>query len=183
MTPEDLEVLKDFTSPDALISSEALIVYALICAFFLIGILAASIKVIYQSTVKNRLKKRLEPFDKALFQLQTLKNSSPDTKTAAIQSSFIFREMLDEKVGDKALFETNEEFSLRPEALSSLPSVLREEVRHYLQKLAALKYVPRESPEEASQIIDDAVTLIKKLMERIESDERNKARKVNLSPS
>lgn len=174
MTPEDLEILQGLTSPDELTSSGPLYCYLIACGIILLGLLAASIKVIYQTTISNRLKKRLEPYDTALTRLEQLKQQAPDTKTAALKVSYIFREMLEEKVGDKALYETNEEFSQRADALTNIHLSLREETRHFLQKLARLKYVPKDTEENTESIINEAIRLINSIIQIIENEDKKK---------
>ena len=57
-------------------------------------------------------------------------------------------------IDDRALYETHDEFLLRPEALEHLPRGARDKLAPFLSKLALCKYGPSEEIiEESLQIL------------------------------
>lgn len=174
MNFDDIQPLEEATSPEAIMSYRVIAFYIAGAVLAFILLLVAAIRIFIITGQKRQLETLLAPFHKALTQLNGLKKQSLDTKTAALESSLIFRELLQEETGDKALFETHEEFSLRPDALASLPLSAREETRHYLQKLARLKYIPNYSQEDAANLVDEAINLVNSLAERIKEENLRK---------
>ena len=73
----------------------------------------------------------------------------------ATRISLIVRRYLEAAFKDTALFETNEEFTLRPHALEKLHPDSRELVKDYLKKLSNLKYTP-SGIDDTSQLIHEA---------------------------
>ncbi|GAA5484610.1 hypothetical protein [Haloferula sargassicola] len=82
-----------------------------------------------------------------------LKALPDDFHDAVLEASSALRAYLAEASGDPSLFETQEEFIAREEALRELPTELRPKVASYLTELSTLKYdQPRDgsSPEIAT---------------------------------
>lgn len=76
-------------------------------------------------------------YRRALARLEAL---SEDFHDAVIDASSALRAYLSEAAGDPSLYETQEEFNSRDEALRELPEDLRPKVASYLTQLSALKY-------------------------------------------
>lgn len=174
MILDDLEPFKEATPPSAIMDSGLIWIYLLVSVLLLAVILAAFIRIILQTATRHHMEVIMAPFERASLQLKKLHDKAPGTRTAAIESSLIFRELLKEETGDPSLFETHEEFAVRPDALNSLPVSMREETRHYLHKLARLKYVPGDSKEEALPLVEDAQKLVQKLMIKVKEEETHR---------
>jgi len=99
--------------------------------------------------------------DKARSRLAILKTEAQKLapEVTATRISLIIRRYLEAAFDEPALFETNEEFTLRPHALEKLHPDSREPVKDYLAKLSQLKYTPSHH-EEANSLIDEAENLL-----------------------
>ena len=109
----------------------------------------------------NHAKRRATLLDEARARLAKLKEQAPSMPphTIAVQTSLVIRRYLEAAFNDPALFETNEELTLRPQALEKLHPDSREPTKDYLTRLSELKYAP--SPETAAgKLIDDAEDLL-----------------------
>jgi LPXTG-motif cell wall-anchored protein len=69
--------------------------------------------------------------------------SSEDSRYLAIETSIILRRYLARSMGEPALFETNEEFISRHNALADLPAELRDDIASFFSALALVKYAPK----------------------------------------
>lgn len=96
--------------------------------------------------------------------LAALKDEEPSLPlhVTATRLSLIIRRYLEAAFKDPALFETNEEFTLRPGALKNIHPDSRKAVVDHLTKLSQLKYAPSNSRESAS-LIDEAERLVANL--------------------
>lgn len=99
--------------------------------------------------------------DEAREQLHKLKIDSANMPThmTANRISLILRRYLEAAFDDPALFETNEEFTLRDTALQQLHPDSRQSVIQHLNALSELKYAPQNSIE-VTTLIDEAETII-----------------------
>ncbi|NWK57617.1 DUF4381 family protein [Verrucomicrobiaceae bacterium N1E253] len=99
--------------------------------------------------------------DRAREQLAKLREEAPNLPPhgVALHLSLILRRYLAAAFHDPALFETNEEFSLRDSALEQVHPDSREPVTLYLHELSQIKYIP-ESQADIPNLIDQADQLI-----------------------
>ena len=99
--------------------------------------------------------------DLARQQLEKLTAEAPDlpAPTTATRISMIIRSYLEAAFDDAALFETNEEFTLRPHALDRLHPGSRQPITDYLTTLSELKYAP--TPDmDTTVFIDEAEKIL-----------------------
>ena len=84
---------------------------------------------------------------------------------AAVGFSLILREFITVKTEDPTLYETQEEFNRRVDALDSLPAQFQEPVKDLLDKLARMKYEPpTKSPKDAvNELANETVQIIKQI--------------------
>jgi hypothetical protein len=117
---------------------------------------------------KNRaVKLKYTHLDKVLKELQQLrKETAHPPHVIALRLSLIIRHYLATTFEDPALFETDEEFSLRESALKSLPTDSRLQITDYLHTLSQIKYAPRHTEINTSHLIDNAKTLITRLSQQ-----------------
>lgn len=109
-----------------------------------------------QSQVRQRrslLEKARARLDKLKAELDT---EQPEPQAVAIRISLILRQYLEAAFNDPALFETNEEFTLRPHALSKLHPDSRTPITEHLTQLSQLKYAPSDDHDSISKLIDQA---------------------------
>lgn len=67
-------------------------------------------------------------------------------------------------IDDRALYETHDEFLLRPEALEHLPRGARDKLAPFLSKLALCKYGPSKANQAASEeIIEESLQILQGL--------------------
>lgn len=82
-------------------------------------------------------------------QLDKLREQAPSlpTQTTITRLSLILRSYLETAFNDPALFETTEEFTLRPDALERLPQDSRQPVTDHLIAISNLKYSPAHTSD------------------------------------
>lgn len=109
----------------------------------------------------NSAKQRATLLDKARKSLEKLRKQSDDLPPhgVAVHISLILRRYLAEAFNDPAIFETNEEFTLRESALAQLHPDSREPVSQYLTELSQIKYSPSGSAD-IPQLINQAEAVI-----------------------
>ncbi len=110
-------------------------------------------------TKTNKLKISL--LDDARTRLAEIREQAPTlpSHTIATQTSLVIRHYLETAFKDPAIFETNEELTLRPKALQKLHPDSREPTKHYLTRLSALKYSPTHETATCT-LIDEAENLL-----------------------
>lgn len=91
---------------------------------------------------------------------EDVNNFAPNIFSSKI--SLILRRYLETAFRDPALFETDEEFSLRPNSLQWLPVGTRQAVIDHLHQLSSLKYSPSNTPPPTS-LLDDTESLLTRL--------------------
>lgn len=170
MNFDDIPQLRDSTSPDSLnfFSNNPLLWISI--AVVLIVLILLGLKMIRSRSTQGQINRRVLPFEQGEKALRRLMEEQLNVRKAALESSLVFRHVLQQETGDKALFETHEEFTLRHSALNALPQSLREPTRQYLQKLAHLKYSPDESPGDAGLIIQEGLDLMIALSAKIRQE-------------
>ena len=98
--------------------------------------------------------------------LEALRDGAADTPMAEIatEASFAIRYYLAAVLGEPALYETHEEFSLRADSLDKLPSGSREHLNPLLEKLAECKYGPSTTDgDQANSLIDECLEVLQGL--------------------
>lgn len=80
------------------------------------------------------------PLQRATEELDALEEELPALRPCALRLSMLLRAYLAGRTQDPALFETQEEFNQRMDALATVPGAVRPETRELLDELAAYKY-------------------------------------------
>ncbi len=106
-------------------------------------------------------KERSTLLDDARARLAKIKEKAPNMQphTIATETSLVIRRYLVNAFKDPAIFETTEEFTLRPQALAKLPPNSQQPIKDYLTKISELKYSPSLTTN-ASQLVDEAESLL-----------------------
>jgi|GEM_PF-626828 len=82
----------------------------------------------------------------------------------ATRCSLTLRAYMRIHIDDRALYETHDEFLLRPEALEHLPRGARDKLAPFLSKLALCKYGPSKANQAASEeIIEESLQILQGL--------------------
>ncbi len=137
----------------------------------------------YQIYRVKRNKKRLvaqplSPREIALNDIAALKAANPDLKQAAVDLSLILRRYLVGETNDPALYETQQEFNRRANALITLPESMQNPTHALLDRMAALKYEPN-TPNSAPAVQELADSTVK-LIEDIEAATRRPSEETDL---
>lgn len=105
----------------------------------------------------------LTPGEVAISKVNSIVSSLPDLKTASVQLSLIFRSYLTGKAEDPALYETQQEFNRRGDALASIPLEFQNSSRELLDQMARLKYEPRseQDDQKVKELATRTTTIIK----------------------
>lgn len=142
-------------------------------------LLAVAIAVIMLIRRKGRTPAApLSPAESAIRDITMLRETRPSLRQAAVEFSLLLRKYLVGETKDPALYETQQEFNRRADALTSLPSELQGTTRDLLDRMAALKYEP-DTPENDSlvnELADNTVQLIND----IEADARRTKEETDL---
>lgn len=104
----------------------------------------------------------LSPAETAIRDITLLRETHPSLRQAAVEFSLILRKYLVGETKDPALYETQQEFNRRADALTALPSHLQAPTRDLLDRMAVLKYEP-DTPENdtmVNELADSTVQLI-----------------------
>lgn len=120
----------------------------------------------------------LSPAESAIRDITAVRETHPSLRQAAVEFSLLLRKYLVGETKDPALYETQQEFNRRADALTSLPSELQSPTRDLLDRMAALKYEP-DTPENDSlvnELADNTVQLIND----IEADARRTKEETDL---
>ena len=126
-------------------------------------LLAVAIAVIVLIRRKGRTPAApLSPAETAIRDITMLRETHPSLRQAAVEFSLLLRKYLVGETKDPALYETQQEFNRRADALTALPSELPGPTSDLLDRMASLKYEP-DTPENDSlvnELADDTVQLI-----------------------
>ncbi|MFK7910058.1 MAG: hypothetical protein AB8F34_05585 [Akkermansiaceae bacterium] len=152
--------IRDITDPTEFIPEPTTPwwIWALV-AFGILALIALIVLLIRKNKPKRARKTLL---DKARARLEALKQEAPNLapETVATRTSMIIRLYLESAFEDPALFETDEEFTLRPNALKALHPDTRSKITDHLKQLTNLKYEPNTAQDIANQkatgLIDEA---------------------------
>ncbi|MGB0992527.1 MAG: DUF4381 family protein [Akkermansiaceae bacterium] len=125
------------------------------------GIITLAVILYFIFKPKAAAASRRSLLDDARTRLKTLRENAEQTppQTLATRISIIIRRYLEAAFKDPALFETNEEFTLRKTALQNIHPDLKTSITDFLHDLSQLKYAPADHPNPA-QLIDDAEALL-----------------------
>jgi len=107
-------------------------------------------------------KQRATLLDNARAKLQKLREEAPDLppQVTATRISLIIRRYLEAAFNETALFETNEEFTLRESALAQLHPDSRAPITDHLSTLSQLKYAPNTITINSDTLITDAENIL-----------------------
>lgn len=159
MTPD----LHDIISPEEFLSADAPWWQS---AWFWVLVVAGGVIL---ALVVRRLGKRdaeeqrrEKLLEHATEELKALKAEvdSLSPQVSAVRISLIMRQFLEDAFKDPALFETDEEFTLRPEALALLHEHCRTAVVEHLHHLSELKYQACGQPDSVVALIDETIALL-----------------------
>jgi Tfp pilus assembly protein PilN len=111
--------------------------------------------------------------EQARARLDKLKAESSilEPQTTAVSVSLIIRQYLEAVFKDPALFETNEEFTLRPNALEKLHPDCRQAVSKHLAALSELKYFPSAEHDHILDLINQAAHILTQIEQSVASPE------------
>ena len=130
----------------------------------IVGITALSVAIVTTIIIKKIQQSKLQTtqLDEVRAQLDKLRNESENLPPHLIATriSLIIRRYLAIAFNDPALFETNEEFTLRKSALTQLSPESRTLISQHLTDLSQLKYAPHHSPDNNQQLIDKAESIL-----------------------
>jgi len=142
-------------------------------------LLAIAISVIVLIRRKGRTPAApLSPAETAIRNITMLRETHPSLRQAAVEFSLLLRKYLVGETKDPALYETQQEFNRRADALTALPSELQGATRDLLDRMASLKY-EQDTPENDSlvnELADNTVQLIND----IEADARRPKEETDL---
>jgi hypothetical protein len=159
MTPD----IHDITSPEEfLLGQPPLWQSPWFWVLVITGILLMGFVLRKLTRQKTSQKKRQQLLDTATEALSALKAEidSLQPQTSAVRISLIMRQYLEAAFEDPALFETDEELTLRPQALSQLQHNCRTAVIDHLHKLTQLKYVAAGQQGPILELIDQAIEVL-----------------------
>ena len=116
--------------------------------------------------------------DQARARLEKLRKQSPDLPphVTATKISLIIRQYLASAFNDPALFETNEEFTLRESALAQLHPDSRAPITQHLTTLSQIKYAPTATTN-ITQLITDAENIIANIEINVNDPDRDRRRR------
>jgi len=159
MTPD----IHDITSPEEfLLGQPPLWQSPWFWVLMITGILLMGFVIHRLTKKKTNQKKRRQLLETAIEALSALKAEIDSLKpqTSAVRISLIMRQYLEAAFEDPALFETDEELTLRPHALAQLQHDCRTAVIDHLHKLTQLKYVEAGQQGPILELIDQAIEVL-----------------------
>ena len=159
MTPD----IHDITSPEEfLLGQPPLWQSPWFWVLVITGILLMGLVIHRLTKKKTNQKKHRQLLETATEALSALKAEIDSLKpqTSAVRISLIMRQYLEAAFEDPALFETDEELTLRPHALSQLQHDCRTAVIDHLHKLTQLKYVAASQQGPILELIDQAIEVL-----------------------
>ena len=156
--------IRDITDPTEFIPepSTPWWIWALVALGVLLLLLALWLIIRHKKSTSSRH----TLLDEARAKLSELRSQSAklSPEHIATKTSIIIRNYLETAFNDPAIFETNEEFTLRTNALKALHPDTKMQITHHLQQLSELKYEPHTDSASANQracsLIDEADKLL-----------------------
>lgn len=118
------------------------------------------------------------PLQRAMEELAALEDELPPLRPCALRLSLLLRSYLAGRTQDPALFETQEEFNQRMDALATLPEAVRPATRELLEELAAYKYAGETATDstQSRALIERSRELLLQLDEAQQAAEEAAAR-------
>ena len=155
--------LMEAASPEALMPDSGLWLWLVLAAMVVLVVLVIMIYLRNRkpATAADRERIRHAALAEATAALANIRTA--DVRDAAVQSSLILRRYVLAVAGDPALYETHEEFVLRPDALHALTAEARAAAEAGFTRMAALKYAPEMPAAVAADVIADARVLLETL--------------------
>lgn len=168
--------IHDITDPGAFIPEPSTPWWVWVALVLSIILLLAATYWIYKIRTAKKLYEK-PSIDSARDEIKNLRNMAEEMEphTAATELSLIVRRYLAGAFSDPALFETNEEFTLRQTALDKIPAKSRDLVTQHLSELSQLKYSPATGTsisETVTQHIDQADELLSHIELHINQPEK-----------
>lgn len=155
--------MHDITSPEELLLGQPAVWHS---PWFWVMILSACLLIgtlIYKFTRgENPEKKRQQLLHSANEALIALKNEGAKLapQTLAVRISLILRQYFEAAFDDPSLFETDEELTLRADAMTKVDSKYRSQVIAHLHQLSELKYAHADQQNHFEELIDQALELL-----------------------
>ena len=133
----------------------------------------ASLTLFFILRKKSPAQRGQTPIERARARLDKLQSESSilEPHTSAVRISLIIRQYLEAAFKDPALFETNEEFTLRPDALEKLHPDCRQAVSKHLAALSELKYFPSAEHDHILDLINQAAHILTQIEQSVASPE------------
>lgn len=91
------------------------------------------------------------------------KTDAGELRDTAVLVSVILRRYLARSMQEPALFETQEEFVSRHDALRDLPEDVRQSVAEFFAKLAGVKYAPKQVMAQPAEIQAGGLELLERI--------------------
>ena len=137
----------------------------------MVAITLVSIILFFILRKKSPAQRSQTPIERARARLDKLQSESSilEPQTTAVRVSLIIRQYLEAAFEDPALFETNEEFTLRPDALEKLHPDCRQAVSKHLTELSELKYFPSAEHDHILDLINQAANILAQIEQRLSS--------------
>ncbi len=161
------EIIHDIPDPTPHLPGVAIPVW--IWALLALGLLAIALLILAAILLRGKgpaVKSIEDVYKISRKQLKALRENVDDSPLAEIatQASFAIRYYLAACLGEPALFETHEEFTLRADALDRLPAGSREHLNPLLEKLAECKYGPStQDADQANALLDQCLEVLQGL--------------------
>lgn len=132
----------------------------------LLSVIAIVLAILILLVRKFAFRKKITPptpGEIAIGKVSNIVALQPDLKTASVQLSLIFRSYLTGKAEDPALYETQQEFNRRGDALASIPLEFQNSSRDLLDQMARLKYEPRseQDDQKVQELATKTTTIIR----------------------
>ncbi|MCX6866162.1 MAG: hypothetical protein NTV46_08105, partial [Verrucomicrobia bacterium] len=133
--------LMEAASPEALMPDSGLWLWLVIAAMVVLVVIVIMIYLRNRKPAAADLERiRHAALAEATAALANIRTA--DVRDAAVQSSLILRRYVLAVTGDPALYETHEEFVVRPDALQALTAEARAAAETGFTRMAAMKYAP-----------------------------------------
>ena len=127
-------------------------------------LLATALALAFWKIHRNRRRPPTPPSSANLSAALAALESLPNPADADAVSSIV-RSFLSTDLSDPALFETQEEFNARDQALAAIPDPHRENLTAFLNELSRLKYLPKApSPSQRQDLAAEARKLLSPLL-------------------
>lgn len=151
-------------APESLVPEFVLLPWHLMAAGGVMLVISLLLALVFRACKRRRKSTRDDrdaALRTALADLAAIGEMPP--AAAVLEISRILRAYLAAVLADPALFETQEEFTSRHEALTTLPADLRQKLCDSLARLAELKYAPHRTLPPVPELLTEARNLLQSL--------------------